>query len=82
LREALEIEDADKRKKAVGEAIKAGDKAKIEALVTLAQNHLGASPTLFDADPLLLGVLNGVVDLHRRMQAGAPRRFYDQVRKR
>ncbi|HEU5313192.1 MAG TPA: phage/plasmid primase, P4 family [Candidatus Udaeobacter sp.] len=63
LREALEIEDADKRKKAVGEAIKAGDKAKIEALVTLAQNHLGASPTLFDADPLLLGVLNGVVDL-------------------
>src|SRR5262249_9160108 len=53
----------DKRKKAVGEAIRAGDKAKIEAMVTLAQNHLGASPTLFDSDPLLLGASNGVVDL-------------------
>lgn len=63
LREALNIQDADKRKKAVGEAVKAGDRAKIEAMITLAQNHLGASPTLFDADPLLLGVSNGVVDL-------------------
>jgi len=58
LREALDIEDPDKRKKAVGEAIRAGDKAKIEALVALAQNHLGASPTLFDSNPMLLGVLN------------------------
>src|ERR1700730_16619473 len=33
VREALDIEDTDKRKKAVGAGFRAGDKAKIEALV-------------------------------------------------
>src|SRR5437879_13210087 len=33
VREALDIEDTDKRRKALGEAVKAGDKAKIEAMV-------------------------------------------------
>src|SRR5262249_17881355 len=66
VREASYIEDPDKRKKVMGLAFRAGDKAKIEAMVSLAQNHLGASPTFFDADPLLLGVANGVVDLRTR----------------
>ena len=65
LQEASEIDDLDRRKKAAGAAIAAGDKRKIEAMISLAQCQIGiaASPTLFDSDPLLLGVCNGVVDL-------------------
>ena len=61
--EASELEDVEKRNKAWGQAIRAGDKAKIEAMVSLARHDMGASPTLFDSDPMLLGVSNGVVDL-------------------
>src|SRR6267143_56053 len=74
--EALKIDDADKRKKAVWEAVKAGDKAKIEAMVSLAQNHLAASPTLFDSNPMLLGVSNGVVDLQTGKHRIASREDY------
>jgi putative DNA primase/helicase len=65
LQEASKIDDPDRRKKAAGAAIAAGDKRKIEAMISLAQCQIGiaASPTLFDSDPLLLGVCNGVVDL-------------------
>lgn len=63
--EAALIVDFEHRKKAAGAAIRAGDKSKIEAMISLAESQVGiaAAPTLFDSDPLLLGVANGVVDL-------------------
>ncbi len=65
LKEAAEIKDDDRRKKAAGAAIRAGDRSKLEAMIKLAecQSEIAASPTLFDSDPYLLGVSNGVVDL-------------------
>jgi putative DNA primase/helicase len=65
LKEAAEIKDDDRRKKAAGAAIRARDRSKLEAMIKLAECQPGivASPTLFDSDPLLLGVANGVVDL-------------------
>jgi putative DNA primase/helicase len=64
-KEAAEIEDDDKRKKAFVAAIRAGDRSKLEAMIKLAecQPGIAASPTLFDSDRWLLGVANGVVDL-------------------
>jgi putative DNA primase/helicase len=63
LREASEMTDFDLRKKAAGLAIRAGDRTRIEAMVSLARCRMACSPTLFDSDPMLLGVSNGVVDL-------------------
>jgi putative DNA primase/helicase len=65
LTEAMEIEDDDKRKKALGAAIRAGDRTKLEAMVKLSecQPGIGAMPVLFDSDPFSLGVSNGVVNL-------------------
>jgi putative DNA primase/helicase len=65
LQEAVQIEEDERRKKAVAAAIQAGNKAKIDAMISHAQCQPGivASPTLFDSDPLLLGVANGVVNL-------------------
>jgi phage/plasmid-associated DNA primase len=65
LKEAAEIDDNDRRTKAAGAAIRAGDRSKLEAMIKLAecQPGIAASPTLFDSDPFLLGVSNGVVDL-------------------
>jgi putative DNA primase/helicase len=65
LQEASEINDVDRRRKAAGAAISAGNQKTLNAMISLAQSQIGivASPTLFDSDPLLLGVANGVVDL-------------------
>ena len=65
LQEASKIDDDDRRKKAAAAAIQAGNKARIDAMIAHAQcqAEIVASPTLFDSDPLLLGVSNGVVDL-------------------
>jgi putative DNA primase/helicase len=65
LKEAAEINDDDRRKKAAGAAIRAGDRSKLEAMIKLAecQPGIAASPTLFDSDPWLLGVANGVINL-------------------
>jgi putative DNA primase/helicase len=65
LQEAAEITNDDCRRRAAVMASRAGDKNKIDAMINLAECQLGiaASPTLFDSDPFLLGVLNGVVDL-------------------
>lgn len=65
LQEASKIDDDDRRKKAAGAAIQAGNKTRIEAMINLAQcqGGIAASPTLFDSNPWLLGVANGVVDL-------------------
>jgi P4 family phage/plasmid primase-like protien len=65
LQEAAEITNDDCRRRAAIMASRAGDRNKIEAMISLAECQLevAASPTLFDSDPLLLGVSNGVVDL-------------------
>jgi putative DNA primase/helicase len=65
LQEASKINDVDRRKKAAAAAIQAGNRTRIEAMINHAQCQPGivASPTLFDSDPLLLGVSNDVVDL-------------------
>jgi putative DNA primase/helicase len=78
LHEALKIEHQDDRKRAIVAAIKAGDANKINAMISLAESHLeiAASPTLFDSDPLLLGVTNGVVDLRTGTFRGARREDY------
>jgi putative DNA primase/helicase len=76
VQEASTIDDVEKRRSAFGYAIRAGDKAKIEAMISLAQNHLAASPTLFDSDAMLLGVYNGVVDLRTGVFRQARREDY------
>jgi putative DNA primase/helicase len=65
LLETVDINDDDKRKKAGGFALKAGDAQKLKAMIELAGSQAGiaATPQVFDSDPYLLGVLNGVVDL-------------------
>jgi putative DNA primase/helicase len=65
LEEASKIDDPERRKRAAGLAISAGNQRALNAMITLAQSQVGiaAAPTLFDSDPLLLGVSNGVVDL-------------------
>jgi putative DNA primase/helicase len=65
MREATSISDFEVRKKAQSAAISAGNQRPLNAMITLAQCQLGipASPTLFDSDPWLLGVTNGVVEL-------------------
>jgi putative DNA primase/helicase len=76
--EATEIEDDDKRKKALGAAIRAGDRTKLEAMVKLSecQSGISAAPVLFDSDPFLLGVSNGVVDLRTGEFRAARREDY------
>jgi putative DNA primase/helicase len=65
LQEASKINDPDRRKKAAGAAIIAGNQKALSAMISLTQSQkeIAAPPTLFDSDPLLLGVSNGVVDL-------------------
>jgi putative DNA primase/helicase len=81
LEEATSIEDSDRRKKAAAAAIAAGNECKITAMLEVARHQAGieASPTLFDADPYLVGVLNGVVNL--RTGTFRPARREDYVTK-
>ncbi|MHA3774890.1 DNA primase family protein [Verrucomicrobiota bacterium sgz303538] len=63
--EADAIDDASNRKSAVYSALRSGDKGKLEAMIQLArhQQDIATEKDVFDRDPLLLGVQNGVVDL-------------------
>jgi putative DNA primase/helicase len=65
LKEAAGIESFDERKKAANAAIRAGDAARLHAMIQLAgaQSGIAALPQIFDADPYLFSVGNGVVDL-------------------
>jgi putative DNA primase/helicase len=67
LREASEIDDIERRSKAAGAAIVAGNQQKLQAMINLAQCQSGiaAVPSVFDANPMLLGASNGVVDLRK-----------------
>jgi putative DNA primase/helicase len=65
LEEAAAIENFNEARKAANAASRAGDAAKLKAMVELAGSALGvaATPRIFDSDPHLLGVKNGVIDL-------------------
>ena len=65
LEEASQIEKLNERKRAATLALKAGDVQKLKAMIEIAgaQEGIAASPEIFDADPYLLGVKNGVLDL-------------------
>ena len=78
LQEAAEISDNDRRSKAARAAVQAGDRNKLEAMIKLAECERGiaASPTLFDSDPWLFGVSNGVVDLQTGKFRAAQREDY------
>lgn len=63
--EAAEINDFETSRKATMMALRAGDASRINSLIDLARSQTGIATTedVFDRDPLLLGVANGVVDL-------------------
>src|SRR5207253_179895 len=65
LQEASKIDDPQRRQKAALAAISAGNQKALNAMISLAQSQIeiAAAPTLFDSNPLLLGVANGVVEL-------------------
>lgn len=65
IEEALEIADSGVQKKALAAAIGAGNVQRIEALVKIAKHDPSviAAPELFDTDPWLIGVQNGVIEL-------------------
>ena len=78
LREASNIDDLDKRKKAANAAIVSGNQQKLQAMIGLAQcqKPIAATPSTFDADPMLFGVSNGVVDLRTGEFRGARKADY------
>src|SRR5262249_46818085 len=63
--EAGQITNLNERARAVKLALKAGRGKEIKAMIELAaaQPGIAAKPELFDSNPWLLGVKNGVVDL-------------------
>jgi putative DNA primase/helicase len=63
--QASTIDDPEKRKRAWSAALRTGNKKELSAMISLAESNpkIAASPTDFDADPLLVGVKNGCIDL-------------------
>jgi len=63
--EAGQMENAKERERAGNRTLKADDAKQLKAMIELAaaQPGIAARPELFDSDPWLLGVRNGVVDL-------------------
>ena len=67
LRESSQIKDLEKQRRAAAAAVKAGDAHNLRAMLSLAQSKVGiaAASKLFDANPYLVGVKNGCVDLRK-----------------
>ncbi|MEI7957235.1 MAG: phage/plasmid primase, P4 family, partial [Verrucomicrobiota bacterium] len=65
LEEATKESDDDKRKRRVNHALKTLDLARLTAMVKLSESdpRVGITAHKLDADPWLLGVKNGIVDL-------------------
>jgi putative DNA primase/helicase len=80
--EALKLDDHDKRKKLLSHAIKSQAAARLEAMVSLAttEAEVIVSAGLLDADPRVLGVQNGVIEL--RTGQFRPARREDYITKR
>lgn len=62
-KEAAEIVDADARAAAGRRALKLGDRRAITSLMELAKSRVHVDPLELDADPLLVGCKNGVINL-------------------
>ncbi len=62
-REASAAEDEDRRKAIANHARASESETKIRALVELAKSEAPVSPDELDADPMLLNVRNGTIDL-------------------
>src|SRR5215204_4010298 len=62
-REASEEEDEDRRKALAKHARGSESETRIRAMVELAKSEIPVSPDELDADPWLLNVLNGTIDL-------------------
>jgi putative DNA primase/helicase len=72
---AVEIADLEQRKKASEFAVRSESRQKLEACLALAQNEhpIADSGMNWDADPYLLGVSNGVLDLRTgHLRPGSP----------
>jgi putative DNA primase/helicase len=61
--EAAEAEDAERRKAISGHAKRSESRARIEAMVALAQSEMPIRPDGLDTDPWLLNTAGGTVDL-------------------
>jgi putative DNA primase/helicase len=62
-REASDAEDEDRRKALAKHAAASESETRIRAMVELAKSEAPVSPDELDADPWLLNVLNGTIDL-------------------
>jgi putative DNA primase/helicase len=62
-REASDAEDEDRRKALAKHAAASESETRIRAMVELAKSEAPISPDELDADPWLLNVLNGTIDL-------------------
>jgi putative DNA primase/helicase len=62
-REASEAEDEDRRKALAKHAAASESETRIRAMVELAKSEAPVAPDKLDADPWLLNVLNGTIDL-------------------
>ena len=63
--EAIEIQDERRRQELIRHALKSQAEPRLQAMISLAESeiHVVLSPKQLDADPFLLGVKNGVVEL-------------------
>ena len=74
-RKAADIEDAEKKKSVAKWAIKSESRSKLDAALDLAQSEtpIADSGECWNADPFLLGVQNGVIDLRTgQLRPGKP----------
>ena len=62
-REASDAEDEERRKALAKHAASSESETRIRAMVELAKSEIPISPDQLDADPMLLNVLNGTIDL-------------------
>ena len=62
-REASDAEDEDRRKALAKHAAASESETRIRAMIELAKSEVPISPDKLDADPWLLNVLNGTIDL-------------------
>jgi putative DNA primase/helicase len=62
-REASDAEDEDRRKALAKHAAASESEARIRAMIELAKSEVPVTPDELDADPWLLNVLNGTIDL-------------------
>ena len=64
-KEVDKVKDPDKRKQLVSHAMRSDNERPIRNMIALARSDpkLRATPSIFDNEPMLLGVRNGVIDL-------------------